>query len=88
MSKVATAWGKASVAEEVKLAQSANGKRFTTLVQLLEDERGDWLVRFAYSTDGAARRGPVTLRGADLERLRKALAKTPRLRAVLGLAAD
>jgi hypothetical protein len=50
MGTVATAWGKASVAEEVKLAQSANGKRFTTIVQLLEDDRGDWLVRFAYAT--------------------------------------
>jgi hypothetical protein len=40
-------------------------------------------VRFAYSTDGTARRGPLTLRGADVERLRKALAKKPRLRAAL-----
>jgi hypothetical protein len=86
MGTLATAWGKASIAEEVKLAQSANGKRFTTIVQLLEDDRGEWLVRFAYATDGVARRGPVTLRGADLERLRKALAKTPRLRAALDLA--
>jgi hypothetical protein len=74
MATVATAWGKASVAEEVKLAQSANGKRFTTHVQLLEDE--------------VARRGPVTLRGADLERLRKALAKAPRLREVLDLGGE
>ena len=86
MGTVATAGGKASVAEEVKLGQSANGKRFTTIVQLLEDDRGEWLVRFAYATDCVARRGPVTLRGADLERLRKALAKTPRLRAALDLA--
>ena len=62
------------------------GKQFTTLVQLLEDEKGDWLVRFAYATEGTARRGPVTFRGADLERLRVALRKTPRLRALLGIA--
>ena len=55
-------------------------------MQLLEDEKGDWLVRFAYATDGTARRGPVTFRGADLERLRVALRKTPRLRALLGIA--
>jgi hypothetical protein len=85
---VSTAWGKASVTEEVKLAQTANGKRFTTHVQLLEDERGEWFVRFAYATDGVARRGPVTFRGADLERLRKALAKAPRLRAALNLGGD
>jgi hypothetical protein len=54
-------------------------------VQLLEDDKGDWLVRFADSTGGTARRGPVTLRGADLERLRVALRKKPRLRAALGI---
>ncbi len=88
MGNVTTAWGKAAVAEEVKLSQRAGGKQFTTLVQLLEDDRGEWFVRFAYATDGAARRGPVTLRGADLERLRKALAKTPRLRGALDLGGE
>jgi hypothetical protein len=53
---------------------------------LLEDEKGNLLVRFAYATDGVARRGPVTLRRADLERLRTALKKTPKLAAVLDLA--
>lgn len=83
---VTTAFGKAEVAEQVTLKQRANGKDFATLVQLLETERGDWLVRFAYSTGGTARRGPVTLRHADLERLRAALRKTPKLAAVLDLA--
>ena len=78
-----TAWGNASIVEEVAVKQSANGKEFSTLVQLLEGEEGESLVRFAYSTGGAARRGPVTLRPADIHRLRKALAKTPRLRAAL-----
>jgi hypothetical protein len=82
---VTTAFGRATVAEQVTLKQRANGKQFETLVQLLEDEKGDWLVRFAYSTGGTARRGPVTLRGADLERLRVALRKKPRLRAALGI---
>jgi hypothetical protein len=83
---VTTAFGKAEIAEEVTLRQRVNGKQFSTLVQLLEDEKGDWLVRFAYSTGGAARRGPVTLRGSDVERLRVALRKTPRLQALLGMA--
>ena len=82
---VTTAFGKAEVAEEVTLKQRVDGKQFATLVQLLEDEKGDWLVRFAYATDGVARRGPVTLRGSDVERLRAALRKTPRLRALLGM---
>lgn len=83
---VTTAFGRAEVAEQVTLKQRVGGKQFTTLVQLLEGEKGDWLVRFAYATEGTARRGPVTFRGADLERLRVALRKTPRLRALLGIA--
>jgi hypothetical protein len=83
---VTTAFGKAEVAEQVTLKQRVNGKQFSTLVQLLEDDKGEWLIRFAYATDGVARRGPVTLRGSDVERLRVALRKTPRLQALLGMA--
>jgi hypothetical protein len=82
-----TAWGSAKVVEEVSIAQIAkyegDQKSFTTLVQLLEGEDGESLVRFAYSTGNAARRGPVTLRAQDIHKLRKALAKAPRLRAAL-----
>jgi hypothetical protein len=84
MADIATAWGRAKLLDEVKLQQRAGDKRFVSLVQLLEDEKGDWLVRFAYSTNGVVRRGPVTLRGADLERLRKALAEHDQLAAALG----
>jgi hypothetical protein len=73
MTDITTLWGKTRLVDEVKLQQRAGDRRFASLVQLLEDEKGDWLVRFAYTTDGVTRRGPVTLRGADLERLRKAL---------------
>ena len=55
--------------------------------QLLVDEKGSELVRFAYSTDGTARRGPVTLRGRDLERFRAALADHPAIRGALGMTA-
>jgi len=81
---VTTAFGQAELVEEVKIPQRLDGKAWTTHVQLLESKDGDWYVRFAYSTDGSARRGPVTFRGADLERLRKALEKKPRLRTALG----
>ena len=83
--KAATAWGEAAVLEEVTLPQRAGDKRFASVVQLLECERGERLVRFAYTTDGRARRGPVTLRTRDLERLRAALADRPGLAAALGL---
>jgi hypothetical protein len=84
MTRITTAWGRAKLVEEVTLPQRAGQKRFTSVVQLLEDDKGDWLVRFAYTTDGQARRGPVTLRGADLERLRDRLGDHPSLAAALG----
>jgi hypothetical protein len=65
--------------------QQAGEKRFASIVQLLETAAGERLVRFAYSTDGTARRGPVTLRERDLDRLRASLARHPRLQEVLRL---
>jgi hypothetical protein len=83
--RAATPWGTATLLEELKLPQQAGDKRFASLVQLLETRTGERLVRFAYATDGVARRGPVTLRLRDLERLRAALTKHPGLEQVLRL---
>jgi hypothetical protein len=83
MAAVTTPWGKATALEEVSLAQRAGEKRFSTVVELLETEGGERLVRFAYTTGGRARRGPVTLRAGELERLRAALERTPALQAAL-----
>jgi hypothetical protein len=83
--KTATPWGPAEVVEELSVPQRAGDKRFTTLVQLLRDKKGEELVRFAYSSDGSARRGPVTLRGRDLARFRAAVAEHPGIAAALGL---
>ena len=88
MTKITTAWGTAKLLEEVTLPQRAGQKRFASVVQLLEDDKGDWLVRFAYTTDGTARRGPVTLRGADLKRLRDRLNDHPSLAAALGFVGE
>ncbi len=85
MAKATTPWGQAEVIEELRLAQRAGERRFETIVQLLVDGKGDELVRFAYSTDGTARRGPVTMRGRDLERFRLAVGDHPRIAAALGL---
>jgi hypothetical protein len=76
---VATAWGKAFVLERVTVPQRAGDKRFTSIVELLENERGERFVRLAYTTDGIARRGPVTLRERDLARLISGLTATPEL---------
>ena len=85
MATITTPWGPAALVEELALRQQAGEKRFASLVQLLETAKGERLVRFAYSTGGVARRGPVTLRARDLERLRDALAERPGLRAALRL---
>ena len=87
MAKATTPWGQATIVEELRVDQRAGVRRFQTIVQLLEDEKGGELVRFAYSTDGTARRGPVTMRGRDVERLRTALDGCPRLAGALGLTA-
>ena len=79
-----TPWGAATVIDELSLQQRAGDKRFASIVQLL-DAGGEQLVRFAYATGGAARRGPVTLRARDLERLHTELVKHPELAAALGL---
>jgi hypothetical protein len=79
-----TPWGPATLIDEIKVQQRAGDKRFASCFQLLENERGEAFVRFAYSTGGAARRGPVTLRAQDLDRLRAALAQHPALAQALG----
>lgn len=71
--------------EELTLRQQAGGKRFASVVQLLETPGGERLVRFAYSTGGTARRGPVTLRERDMARLRAALTESPALAEAFGL---
>lgn len=85
ITRAATPWGPATLVEELKLPQQSGEKRFVSLVQLLETGSGERLVRFAYATDGVARRGPVTLRARDVARLRQALEKHPGLRETLQL---
>ncbi|HZQ16013.1 MAG TPA: hypothetical protein VFA82_04485 [Gaiellaceae bacterium] len=82
---VQTPWGGATVVERAVVRQQAGERRFASAVELLETERGERLLRFAYSTDGVARRGPVTLRARDLERLRAEAARLPELAELLGL---
>jgi hypothetical protein len=83
--KTATPWGPAELVEELTVRQQAGDRRFASIVQLLETARGERLVRFAYSTDGAVRRGPVTLRARDIEKLHAALEQHPALSDALGV---
>lgn len=80
-----TPWGPAALLEEARVQQRAGDKRFAIVVQLLDAPGGERLIRFAYTTDGTARRGPVTMRARDLERLRAALERAPVLKETLGL---
>jgi hypothetical protein len=82
--KTATPWGPAELVEELTIRQQAGEQRFASTVQLLETANGERLVRFAYSTGGTVRRGPVTLRRRDVARLRELLAKRPELKEALG----
>jgi hypothetical protein len=83
MRTVTTPWGKATEVEQVSVAQQAGDRRFATVIQLLETGKGERLVRFAYTTGDSARRGPVTLRAKDLERMQKLLERAPGLREAL-----
>lgn len=83
--RATTPWGNATVVEEIRLRQQVGDRRFTSVVQLLEAKGGERLVRFAYATDGRARRGPVTLRVRDMERLREALRERSALAEALRL---
>ena len=84
----ATPWGAAYTVEQLTLPQRVGERRFASVVQLLETEKGERYVRFAYTTGGVARRGPVTLRLRDLERLRAALAEHPQLAEAFGYGGD
>jgi hypothetical protein len=81
----ATPWGQAELVDELTVRQQAGEKRFASVLQLLQTRSGERLVRFAYTTDGTARRGPVTLRERDVARLREGLEKHPDLAGALGL---
>src|SRR5947209_18545479 len=84
----AAPWGAANALEQLTLPQRAGEKRFASVIQLLETDKGERLVRFAYTTGGVARRGPVTLRLRDLERLRAALAEHPELARAFGFGGE
>jgi hypothetical protein len=84
--KAATAWGEAAIVDELRLPQAAGEREFAAVVQLLADGAGRRYVRFAYTTDGVARRGPVTFREEDLARLGAELGRHPELAGALRLA--
>lgn len=83
--KTATPWGAAELVEQISVKQAAADRKFSSVVELLETRNGERLVRFAYKTEGQARRGPVTFRARDISRLRDQLVQHPALAEALGL---
>lgn len=83
MATITTPWGPAERLESLSLPQRVGERRFAVVVELLEVRSGERLVRFAYSTGGTVRRGPVALRTRDLERLGAGLERAPLLREAL-----
>ena len=82
---IATPWGKAALVDEVRVQQRAGDKRFSSLVQLLQGEGRRAARPFRLCDGRRGRRGPVTLRARDLERLRAAIRERPELTEVLGM---
>ena len=56
MTKTATPWGTATLVERLTLKQQAGDKRFSSVVELLENDRGERLVRCASVTSSASAR--------------------------------
>ena len=71
--KAATPWGQAAIVDEIVVEQESGERSFVTHVQLLEVGDGERLLRLAYATGDrpSVRRGPVTLRVADLDDFKK-----------------
>jgi hypothetical protein len=86
--RVRTPWGPAEVVEEARVAQRVGEKRFAATVQLLAGADDQPYVRVSYTTDGIARRGPVTLKVRELERLLAAVREQPGLAAAFRMGGD
>jgi hypothetical protein len=77
-------WGSGQIVEEA----AYSGEHHEPAIQLLQYDEGEaaggWSVRFCfYSRDGRFQRSPLVVGDDDIAGLRRALAETPRLRALL-----
>jgi hypothetical protein len=68
------------------LDHEVHGRGYTAVVQLLELQEGEQLVRFGARAQGAHRLNCLTLRASELEQLEEALLETERLASILRLA--
>ena len=74
-------WGKGEIIEEA----TAVGAHHEPAIQLLRYEDGSLSIRFShYDHRGRFQRSPLMISSETIAGLRRSLAKTPRLRALLG----
>jgi hypothetical protein len=86
MERRTTPWGRATLVEEVAIDHEALDRGYTAVVQLLELQDGEQLVRFGARAQGAHRLNCLTLRASELEELEEGLLEAERLASVLRLA--
>ena len=73
-------WGKGDIIEEATVV----GEHHEPAIQLLRFEDGSLSIRFShYDHQGRFRRSPLMISSATIAGLRRSLAETPRLRALL-----
>lgn len=72
-------WGKGRIVEEA----SIRCPHWEPTIQLMEYEDGHQAIRFAYYHGPQFGRGPMILDEIDLERMGRALHRTPRLQTML-----
>jgi hypothetical protein len=74
-------WGKGDIIEEA----TAVGAHHEPAIQLLRYEDGSLSIRFShYDHRGRFQRSPLMISSGTIAGLRRSLAETPRLRALLG----
>ncbi len=77
-------WGEGTISEEA----SFTGEWSEPTIQLMEytngEAAGGWSIRFcSFNHRGMFQRSPLMISGGEIEAMREALKRTPRLRAIL-----
>ncbi len=77
-------WGSGVIAEEASYVGRYHDSRIQLLEYTAGAAKGSWSVRFCYYGHGGRfSRNPLMVSPEDVDGLRKALAKTPKLRRIL-----
>jgi hypothetical protein len=72
-------WGKGEIIEEA----SCKSPWHEPTIQLMKYDNGAVSIRFAHYSRGVFQRAPLIVRSGDLAKLKKSIAKNPRLKKIL-----